>query len=308
MATHHTPSGLLLELRLTAGRCEIETADTDETVVETEPTNGSAASRAAAEALEETLSERSQGGHKLVVAMPKLRRLVPLGDAKVLVRIRAPHGAELDAGTAFEPRAQGPIAEEGQRARAEALESLGEANDVLALAQRAEAEEVRSAFRRGLDPEAFEVEAGVDHLRLAARLGHLELELAPEVVRDGDHCRRATDRQAGERPDPRDRTHVAHVAAVGGDDERRASGQRRGQAGRNEEVRVDDVGPDTACRAERAGREGRVAALPAGAAVEHGPLELVPALAQGALELRHEHAEIGVVGPRVHLRDEQDAH
>jgi fatty acid/phospholipid biosynthesis enzyme len=100
MATHHTPSGLLLELRLTAGRCEIETADTDETVVEAEPMNGSAASRAAAEALEETLSERSQGGHKLVVAMPKLRRLVPLGDAKVLVRIRAPHGAELDAGTA----------------------------------------------------------------------------------------------------------------------------------------------------------------------------------------------------------------
>ena len=100
MATHHTPSGLLLELRLTAGRCEIETADTDETVVEAEPMNGSAASRAAAEALVETLSERSQGGHKLVVAMPKLRRLVPLGDAKVLVRIRAPHGAELDAGTA----------------------------------------------------------------------------------------------------------------------------------------------------------------------------------------------------------------
>jgi DUF4097 and DUF4098 domain-containing protein YvlB len=100
MATHHTPSGLLLELRLSAGRCEIETADTDETVVEAEPMNDSAASRAAAEALVETLSERSQGGHKLVVAMPKLRRFVPLSDAKVLVRIRAPHGAELDAGTA----------------------------------------------------------------------------------------------------------------------------------------------------------------------------------------------------------------
>lgn len=100
MATHHTPSGLLLELRLSAGRCEIETADTEETVVEAEPMNDSAASRAAAEALVETLSERSQGGHKLVVAMPKLRRLVPLNDAKVLVRIRAPHGAELDAGSA----------------------------------------------------------------------------------------------------------------------------------------------------------------------------------------------------------------
>lgn len=101
MATHHTPDGVRLELRLSAGRCEIETADTTETVVEAEPMNGSPASRDAAEALVETLSARSQGGHKLVVAMPKLRRLVSgLNDAKVLVRIRAPHGAEVDAGTA----------------------------------------------------------------------------------------------------------------------------------------------------------------------------------------------------------------
>jgi DUF4097 and DUF4098 domain-containing protein YvlB len=101
MATHHTPDGVLLELRLSAGRCEIETSDTAETVVEAEPMNGSAASREAVEALVETLSERSQGGHKLVVAMPKLRRLVSgLNNAQVLVRIRAPHGAELDAGTA----------------------------------------------------------------------------------------------------------------------------------------------------------------------------------------------------------------
>jgi DUF4097 and DUF4098 domain-containing protein YvlB len=101
MATHHTPDGVRLELRLSAGRCEIETADTAETVVEAEPMNGSAASRDAAEALVESLSERSQGGHKLVVAMPKMRRFVSgLNNAQVLVRIRAPHGAELDAGTA----------------------------------------------------------------------------------------------------------------------------------------------------------------------------------------------------------------
>ena len=101
MATHHTPDGVRLELRLSAGRCEIETADTDETVVEAEPMNGRSASRDAADALVETLSTRSEGGHKLVVAMPKLRRLVPgLNEAQVLVRIRAPHGAELEAGTA----------------------------------------------------------------------------------------------------------------------------------------------------------------------------------------------------------------
>jgi DUF4097 and DUF4098 domain-containing protein YvlB len=101
MATHHTPDGVQLELRLSAGRCEIETSDTSETVVEAEPMNGSTASREAAEALVETLSERSGGGHKLVVAMPKMRRLVSgLNNAKVLVRIRTPHGADLDASTA----------------------------------------------------------------------------------------------------------------------------------------------------------------------------------------------------------------
>ena len=61
MATHHTPDGLQLKLRITAGRCEIETADTAETVVEAEPMNGSAASRAAVECLVEKLRHRSRG-------------------------------------------------------------------------------------------------------------------------------------------------------------------------------------------------------------------------------------------------------
>ena len=91
MATHHTPDGVRLELRLSAGRCEIETAETAETVVEAEPMNGSAASREAAAALVENLSERRAAGPTLVVAMPKLRRLMSgLNNAQVLVRIRAP--------------------------------------------------------------------------------------------------------------------------------------------------------------------------------------------------------------------------
>ena len=102
MATHHTPDGVRLELRLSAGRCEIETADTAETVVEAEPMNGSAASREAAEALVETLSRARAGRPRAASSRcPSCRRLVPgLNDAQVLVRIRAPHGAELDAGTA----------------------------------------------------------------------------------------------------------------------------------------------------------------------------------------------------------------
>jgi hypothetical protein len=61
MATHHTPDGLQLKLRLAAGRCEITTADTAETVVEAQPLNGSNASREAVELLVETLRERAEG-------------------------------------------------------------------------------------------------------------------------------------------------------------------------------------------------------------------------------------------------------
>ena len=37
-------------------------------------------------------------------------------------------------------------------------------------------------------------------------------------------------------------------------------------------------------------------------------LELVTPVAERQLELPHEHAEVGVVRPRVHLRDEEDPH
>ena len=45
--------------------------------------------------------------------------------------------------------------------------------------------------------------------------------------------------------------------------------------------------------------------LPAGAPVEHGEVDLMAALAERRLELAHEHAEVGVGRPRVHLRDER---
>jgi DUF4097 and DUF4098 domain-containing protein YvlB len=101
MATHHTPNGVRLKVRVLAGRCEIETADTTETVVEATPMNGSSASREAAEALVEELRTHSDGGHELVVEVPKRKRLVPgFGDASVLIRIRGPHGLGLDTSTA----------------------------------------------------------------------------------------------------------------------------------------------------------------------------------------------------------------
>ncbi len=46
--------------------------------------------------------------------------------------------------------------------------------------------------------------------------------------------------------------------------------------------------------------------LPAGTPVEHGQVDLVAPLPERQLELAHEHAEIGVGRPGVHLRDEED--
>jgi len=101
MATHHTPGRMQLQVRVPAGRCEIETADTAETVVEAVPMNASSASRSAVECLVEKLSERPDGGHELRVEVPKHKRLLPgFGDAQVLIRVRGPHGLDLDAGTA----------------------------------------------------------------------------------------------------------------------------------------------------------------------------------------------------------------
>lgn len=101
MAAYHTPNDVRLKVRVLAGRCEIETADTTETVAQATPMNGSSASREAAEAVVEELRELAGGGHELVVEVPKRKRLVPgFGDASVLVRIRGPHGLGLDASTA----------------------------------------------------------------------------------------------------------------------------------------------------------------------------------------------------------------
>ena len=101
MATHHTPNGIRLKVRVIAGRCEIETADTTETVVEATPMNRSSASREAADALVEELHDLPGGGQELVVEVPKRKRLVPgFGDAQVVIHIRGPHGLGLDVSTA----------------------------------------------------------------------------------------------------------------------------------------------------------------------------------------------------------------
>jgi hypothetical protein len=73
---------------------------------------------------------------------------------------------------------------------------------------------------------------------------------------------------------------------------------RRNQPRRDEEVRVDDV--RSLCAAD-APRELDVAALAAGAMIEHGKFDLVTAFTQRALHLLHEDPEVRVVQARVHL-------
>ena len=82
--------------------------------------------------------------------------------------------------------------------------------------------------------------------------------------------------------------------------------------------RLDAISPagTRKCAQTTSGRAARrtlraqpeVAPLASGAAIEHGELELVAALAQRVGELGDEHAEVGIGRPGIHLRDDEDAH
>src|SRR5205085_1412457 len=148
----------------------------------------------------------------------------------------------------------------------------------------------------------------VDDLRLPPRLRHLRLELAPQVVGDRDDGARAADDGAGRGADARIGADVANVAAVRRDDERRPARERGDEAARDEEVGVDDVGPETAGRGDGAPRESEVPSLAAAPTVEDGALEDVSARGERLLEVADERSQIRVVRAGIHLRDEEDPH
>lgn len=96
MATHHTPSGAVLDLELPAGRIEIETADTDTTTVELTPlAAGDAAALDAIAATQET--ERTDGDvTRVIVHVPKRR----LGhEPELLMQVTAPRGSRAELET-----------------------------------------------------------------------------------------------------------------------------------------------------------------------------------------------------------------
>jgi hypothetical protein len=112
MATHPTPSGVLLDLRLPAGSIELTTTESDSTTVSLEPIRDSdAAHEAIAATREEAVTERD-GSVRVIVHVPDRGKLLRLrGEPEILMRISAPHGARLHAATlSADVRADGRLA------------------------------------------------------------------------------------------------------------------------------------------------------------------------------------------------------
>jgi DUF4097 and DUF4098 domain-containing protein YvlB len=97
MPTFQTPGPLALFVRVPAGAIEIETTETTETHVELEPLDRDA--RQVIEGATVELRARPGGGHELVVEIEERRFLVFSTAPRVRVRIRCPHGADLDVKT-----------------------------------------------------------------------------------------------------------------------------------------------------------------------------------------------------------------
>jgi hypothetical protein len=51
-----------------------------------------------------------------------------------------------------------------------------------------------------------------------------------------------------------------------------------------------------------------MAQWPAAAAIQHGPVDLVPERLELTTDLGDERAEVGILAPRPHLADQQDPH
>ena len=217
----------------------------------------------------------------------------------------------------FQLAAQRPVAEEDERALPETLEGTRQPDHVLTLRQRADAEkerpfsgpiELAPSFGLVARLKLLEVDAAVDHRGLTAHLRQLRLQLAGEEARDGDDLVRPLQCARGQGAQARNGADVAHVLTVRRDHERRLRAERPDQPGGNEEVRVDDLGLEATRFLPCLPCKGEETPLAARAPVEHRSLELVPARGELVLELGDEDSEIGIVRPRIHLRDEQDAH
>lgn len=94
-----TPGPLALEIRLPAGRAEVQTTDAAETVVELEPLRRNEASEQAVEDARVELRDRPAGGQELTVAVDQRRSFGWGRGAEVLVRVHCPEGTSVGGQT-----------------------------------------------------------------------------------------------------------------------------------------------------------------------------------------------------------------
>ena len=211
----------------------------------------------------------------------------------------------------------GPSPTNASLAPSSCEQRLCEADDVLPLVERADAQisgavavPAERGARLGLvaAAKALEVDTAVDHLHLAERARDARLELAAQVVRDGDHAVRAADDGFGGRLHAANRADIADVAAVGGDDERGARREVGDEAGGDEVVGVNDVRLRAAGDGAGFAEELQVLGASPSAAGQDGQVELVAAAPESVDERDEKRAVVGIVRPRPHLRDEEDPH
>jgi hypothetical protein len=91
-----TPGPLALEIRLPAGRAEVQTTENEETVVELEALRRNEPSEQAVEDARVELRDRPAGGQELVVAVDQRRSFGWGRGAEVRIRIHCPHGTSVE--------------------------------------------------------------------------------------------------------------------------------------------------------------------------------------------------------------------
>ena len=235
------------------------------------------------------------------------------------LRLRDPP-ARVTPGRPSSSLAQRPVADEGEPPAAERGEGLGQTDDVLALDQRADAEEGRSlavpaelaaASSAGRGENAsrstpqsatsiFGSAAGICSVRRPAS----QRELAITAEERPQH-------PAGGRGDARDPAQVGDVLAVGHDHQRRAGragGEGAGGAGGEEEMGEDDVGTEASCGCPRLADEAHVLRPRAAALADRGDLDLVPQCLDLPRQRNQEAAQVGLLRAGPHLGHLEDPH
>ncbi len=98
--TFQTSGPLTLDLRLPSGRIEIESVDGEETTVELEATRDSDEMRVAIEDARIELRRRGEGEELVVDVRHKRFKLFDFMGGELILRVRAPHGADVEVTTA----------------------------------------------------------------------------------------------------------------------------------------------------------------------------------------------------------------